>query len=52
MQFLIIFVYFYNPFYLLTYTLVFILLLVGSYSDFWAKHISPHLHQWLFREGL
>eukprot|EP00347_Sterkiella_histriomuscorum_P021039 403335495 len=40
----------FNPYYILTYLTIFVLVLVGSYSDFWAQNISPHLGGLLFRE--
>ena len=42
----------FNPNYILTYTLFFIIMLVASYSKFWCKHISPLFNNFFFRDDL
>ena len=46
------FSYFYNPLYLMTYLTLGLLIIICSYSDFWAKFVSPLLHHFFFRDEL
>ena len=42
----------FNPNYILTYLIFFIIMLVSSYSHFWAKHISPSFNEYFFKDEL
>lgn len=46
------FTYQYNPNYLMTYITLGWLILVCSYSDLWAKYVSPLIHNVFFRDDL
>lgn len=48
--FLEIFVFFFNPYYMLTYLTCFAFLLVGSFSDYWRQYITPYMHQVFFED--
>jgi len=43
-----LFVFFFNPYYLLTYLICFVLILVGSYSNIWTTYITPHVQKFFF----
>jgi hypothetical protein len=42
----------YNADYLLSYIILFTMVLIASHSEFWEKNLTPHFHQFFFRDDL
>jgi hypothetical protein len=47
-----LFIYFYEAEFLLTYLLLGVLVLVFSYSGLWARYLTPNLHRLFFLDAL